>query len=185
MIAREIPLLRRAFYFLRHGETESNLDGTIAGTRDVALTRRGHEQARAAAAVLRDRGVTAIYSSALRRARETADHVARSLGLAVDIIPELGERDWGELEGKPRALRKPGVTSFGAESPDVFQERVRRGLCQIAPSAAPLIVSHSGVFRVLCATLQVPDPGSQLANAQTVRFAPAAEGAAWTLELIR
>jgi len=68
-----IPLLTRPFYFVRHGETVSNLSGTIAGSADVPLTARGRLQAQAAAAQLTSAGVTAIYSSALARARDTAD----------------------------------------------------------------------------------------------------------------
>ena len=36
-----IPLLKRPFYFLRHGESRSNVDDTIAGSIDVPLTERG------------------------------------------------------------------------------------------------------------------------------------------------
>ncbi len=117
--APDIPLLRHAFLFLRHGETEANVRRVVAGSRDVPLTGVGHEQARTAAAALKSRGITAIYSSALQRARDTAGYVARELGLAVQVVPELGERNWGVLEGKPRESRLPGTTPQGAETPEL------------------------------------------------------------------
>src|SRR6476469_6224488 len=36
-----IPLLTRSFYFLRHGQTDSNLRGIVAGSLDVPLTEQG------------------------------------------------------------------------------------------------------------------------------------------------
>ena len=44
----EIPLFMHMFYFLRHGETESNRQKTIAGSLDVELNETGRAQARAA-----------------------------------------------------------------------------------------------------------------------------------------
>jgi 2,3-bisphosphoglycerate-dependent phosphoglycerate mutase len=184
-VVDDIPVLRQPFYFVRHGETQSNADKTIAGWLDVPLSARGRAQANAAAAALPGRGITAIYVSALRRARETAECIASVLALPVNVIHELNERSWGELEGKPRALRVPGVTPAGGETPDVFRQRVLSGLGKIAGDGLPLIVAHSGVFRVLCAVLQVAEPGGQVANAQPVHFLPPSRaGEAWRLSVI-
>jgi probable phosphoglycerate mutase len=178
-----IVLPTRPFYFLRHGETTSNADDTIAGTLDVALTPRGHEQARLAAEALRHHGITAIYSSGLRRARDTADHVARAIGAPVIVIPELGERDWGDLEGKPRALRQGGVTPPGAESPEEFRRRIARALTRIPFDGVPLIVAHSGVFRVFCGLFGLPQREERVANGQPVHFRPSAgSGSPWIME---
>ena len=182
---RAIPLLTRHFYFLRHGETESNVRGIVAGSTDVLLTERGHAQARAAAVRLEHHGVTAIYSSALHRARDTADYVARALGIALTIIPQLAERRWGDLEGKPRELRVPGVTPPGAETPEEFYDRVLEGFSKIGARGTPLIVAHSGVFRVLCRTLGIAEPGDQVANAQPLHCVPPdSQHAAWQVETL-
>jgi probable phosphoglycerate mutase len=179
-----IPLLARPFYFLRHGETESNAAGTIAGSTDVPLTERGHAQARAAAAALENCEITAIYSSGLRRARDSADAIASALKLTVFVIPELGERNWGILEGKPRELRVPGVTPPGAETPEEFTVRVLQGLAKITVEGIPLIVAHSGVFRVLCRTLGIAEPAERIDNARPVRcIPPDAEQPSWRLEV--
>jgi probable phosphoglycerate mutase len=167
-----IPLLSQPFYFVRHGESVSNLDKTVAGSLDVALTARGHEQAQATAAAIEHLGITAIYSSALSRARDTAGYISRVLALPVTIIPELGERNWGELEGQPLALRVRGLIPNGAETPDQFMRRVLRGLAKVDASDKPLIVSHSGVFRVLCRIFGIIESEAPVANAQPLRFVP-------------
>jgi 2,3-bisphosphoglycerate-dependent phosphoglycerate mutase len=173
----------RPFYFLRHGETTSNEQDTIAGTLDVALTARGHDQARLAAAALQDHGITAIYSSGLRRARDTAEYVARAIARPVTVIPELAERDWGDLEGKPRVLRQAGITPPGAETADQFRQRIVRGIARIPADGVPLIVAHSGVFRVLCALLRLPERAERVANGQPVRFQPPdGTESSWTME---
>lgn len=178
-----IPLLSQPFYFVRHGESESNLNQTVAGTRDVALTRRGHEQAQAAAAALEHAGITAIYSSALSRARDTAEYISRVLVLPVTILSDLGERNWGELEGQPLALRVRGLIPNGAETPDQFMRRVLRGLAKVEPSDKPLIVSHSGVFRVLCRIFGIVESAAPIANAHPLRFVPAREpNQPWRME---
>ena len=178
----DIPLLRRSFFFLRHGETEANRHGVVAGSMDVPLTPLGHAQAREAAAALQGQGITAIYTSSLSRARDTADYVAQALGLPVVTIPEIGERNWGILEGKPRALRKPGVTPPGAETPEVYAARVWKGLALVA-GVVPLVVAHSGVFRVLCTALGIPERTNPIANAVPLRCVPPGpEHSEWRFE---
>lgn len=166
-----IALLARAFFFLRHGETEANRSGTIAGCMDVPLTALGHAQARNAAAMLEGQGITAIYASSLSRARDTADYVARALNLPVVVVPEIGERQWGILEGRPRTLRKPGVTPPGAETPATYSARVTKGLASIT-GEIPLVVAHSGVFRVLCSLLGLPERSDAVDNALPLRCTP-------------
>lgn len=180
----QVPILSRPFYFLRHGETQSNADDTVAGSLDVALTSKGLEQAQEAAAALRGKNITAIYSSELRRARDTAHCVANSLSLPVIEIAELAERNWGELEGKPRALRRADVTPAGGETPDIFRNRILRGLARIDARGLPLVVAHSGVFGVLCRLLGIPESSERVANALPVLFIPPLEkGARWTAQI--
>ena len=177
-----IELFKRPFYYLRHGETESNAALLVAGSLDVDLTPLGRKQAEAAAAALADAPITAIYSSPLRRARDTAEPIAQRLKLPVTVIPDIAERTWGTLEGEPRVTRVRGVTPEGAESAEAFRKRVLAGLAQIHGDV-PLIVAHSGVFRVLCRTLEIVETEGPVANALPVRFAPLAEGG-WKVESV-
>jgi len=178
-----IPLFTRSFYFLRHGETDSNVQGIIAGSLDVPLTERGYAQAHAAAGLLQNRGIMEIYSSELRRARATASCVAELLNVPVHMIPGLRERCWGALEGERRELRVAGVTPTGAETPEEFSERVVKALAQINSQGIPLIVAHSGVFRELCKMLNVVCPAERIDNARPVKcVAPASDRLHWRLE---
>lgn len=156
-----------------------NAEHRVAGSIDTALTARGREQALDAAAALAGQPITAIYTSPLQRARDTAMPIARVLGLTVNIIAEIAERDWGVLEGQPRGSRMPGETPEGAETRDVFMRRVLTGFAQI-DSEAPLIVGHSGVYRVLCRALAIVEDANPVGNALPLRCAPLAEGG-WTL----
>ena len=174
-----IPMFRRPFYYLRHGETEANAAGTIAGSLDVELTALGREQARFAARGLADVPITAIYASPLRRARETAQPIAEALGLPVTIVEEIAERNWGDLEGMPRHSHKRGVKPQGGESTEAFTRRVLAGLARI-DAEVPLVVAHSGVFRVLCRTLSIVEPEGPVANCLPLKFEPVAEG--WKVE---
>jgi probable phosphoglycerate mutase len=175
--AADIALFRQAFIFMRHGESEANLADTMAGSLDVALTARGRAQAQAAAALLKDSGISAIYSSTLSRARDTAAYAAALLGLPVIEIAEIGERNWGEAEGKPRAQIRRDLTPAGGETPQQFAERVLRGCAQIEARGLPLLVAHAGVFRVLCRALGLHEPDQPYFNAAPVRIEPA--GSAW------
>jgi broad specificity phosphatase PhoE len=182
--ASAMPLFEREFYFLRHGETEFNRLKLIAGSTDVELNDTGRAQARAAVDLVRPLGISHIVSSGLRRARDTAAIVAATLAIPHAVAAGLAERNWGALEGRPQALRGPGGTPPGAETMDQFISRTRAALAEIdASGGTPLVVAHSGTFRVLCRLLALDAPGDAIANCHPVRFTPPAQAAGrWSLE---
>jgi probable phosphoglycerate mutase len=182
--APAIPLFEREFYFLRHGETEFNRLKLIAGSTDVELNETGRGQARAAVELVRPLGVSHVASSGLQRARDTAAIVAAALGIPHAVVAGLAERSWGALEARPQALRGPGTTPPGAETLEQFISRTRAALAEIDASGTPLIVAHSGTFRVLCRLLAL-DAGEPISNCHPVRFAPPAQiGGKWSLDLL-
>lgn len=88
-------------YFVRHGESEANTRHVISNrASSFALTSLGREQAHALARRLGDVPVTALFSSPVRRARETAEILAGSLGLPYQVTEALREYDCGILEEK-------------------------------------------------------------------------------------
>ena len=180
----KVPLFDRPFYYLRHGESEANRLKIIAGSLDVDLNDTGREQARAAIALLRPLGITHVVSSGMKRARETAAIVAGALELPHAIVPGLAERNWGDLEGKPRAVRKRGAQPPGAETPEQFAARTRAALAQVESRGVPLVVAHSGTFRVLCRLLGLEESEQPVSNCRPVRFVPPTRpDGSWTLEL--
>ena len=180
---RDIALLRAPFYFLRHGETEWNRLGLVAGSTDVALNETGWAQARHAAERLQQSGIDALWSSPLKRALDTSGCIAELLRLEVAVVEDLAERDWGALEGKPRALRAHGACPPGGESLETFRQRTLRGLASIRPSRVPLVVAHSGTFRVLAALLGLPVDAAPVTNGAPLRLRnDAAQTGRWICE---
>jgi broad specificity phosphatase PhoE len=91
------------FWYLRHGQTDWNVQGLSQGNVDIPLNETGLEQAKQAAVKMRHRGIVSIVSSPLSRARVTAEIVAEALGVDVILEPDLREVSWGVQEGKPLA----------------------------------------------------------------------------------
>ncbi|MFE5117999.1 bifunctional RNase H/acid phosphatase [Streptomyces sp. NPDC056669] len=90
------------FVLLRHGETPLTPEKRFSGSggTDPGLSDVGRHQAERVAAALAARGtIQAIVTSPLRRCRETADAVARRLGLDVRVEEGLRETDFGAWEG--------------------------------------------------------------------------------------
>ena len=87
-------------YIVRHGETEQNAEGLLQGKSGGNLNKKGIEQARLTALALRNKDITAIHSSNLDRALDTALIISDLIGAV--LIPEnqLRERNLGNLELK-------------------------------------------------------------------------------------
>ncbi|MFI9590042.1 bifunctional RNase H/acid phosphatase [Nonomuraea sp. NPDC052265] len=86
---------------LRHGETPLSIERRFSGLGDAELTANGLAQAAAAAERLSREPYRpdVIVSSPLKRARQTAEAVARRTGLDVGVDEDLREADFGAWEG--------------------------------------------------------------------------------------
>src|SRR5918997_2541703 len=84
---------------VRHGQSQGNAEGRFGGHSATPLSELGRAQAEAVARTLAAEGVTAIYSSDLLRAVETARPLARALGLEVNCSDAFRERSVGRMEG--------------------------------------------------------------------------------------
>jgi len=139
----------------RHGETDWNREGRWQGWADPPLNDAGREQARTLAEQLRTTPVDAVYSSDLRRARETAEIVAAPHEVPVITDPGLREIDIGSWSGLTRAEieeRFPDGTRPDGETRVQHQARVVATVERIArehAGARLLIVSHGGTMRAL------------------------------------
>ena len=145
---------------IRHGECSWNKERRIQGCRsDTSLNERGKAQAEKMARALKEEKVTAIYSSPLNRAVNTAQPLARARRLEVNIDPDLKEIDAGELEGlSEEELRKhygefwkewrkgSGSTRVpGGESLEELQRRGWRSIQRIMerhPDGVVVVFSH-------------------------------------------
>jgi 2,3-bisphosphoglycerate-dependent phosphoglycerate mutase len=89
---------------VRHGETEANRRSCFATSNEIPLTDPGRRQAEELAREIRSRFVPhTLYSSPFRRAVETAAIIGSHLGLGVNVLPGIHERDFGSLRGYPYA----------------------------------------------------------------------------------
>lgn len=85
---------------LRHTAVAAHWRGRCYGASDVALSAEGRAAARHLAATLEGSGITRLQASPLRRARFLGGLLARRLGLPLEIVPALAERDFGDWEGQ-------------------------------------------------------------------------------------
>ncbi|MDQ3920577.1 MAG: histidine phosphatase family protein [Acidobacteriota bacterium] len=84
---------------VRHGQSQGNAERRFGGHSPTPLSELGRRQAEATARSLASEGVTAIYSSDLLRAVQTAEPLARATGLEINRTSAFRERSVGLLEG--------------------------------------------------------------------------------------
>ena len=153
--------------FIRHGKDDENFRG---GWSNLGLVPEGVEQAKQLAGDFNEKrveyGITKIVSSDLPRAKETADILAKELGLAVVTEERLREADNGRLAGmqNAEALEKyPGVFWSilepdecypDGESPNQFFTRIQKWFeaflneCKDEEGNV-LVVTHGGVINIV------------------------------------
>jgi len=164
---------------IRHGETPWNVDTRIQGQLDIGLNDTGKWQAQCVGRALREEHITAIYSSDLARAFETAQAIAQSNLLAdrLSVVRHTGlrERHFGHLQGqtwqeieagwpddaKLWRGRDPHWSPVGGESLTVLRAR-------IASCVHALASQHLGEQIVLVAHGGVMDALYRLATQQTI-----------------
>ncbi len=167
----------RTFWLLRHGATEKHSGKVIMGRYDARLSDQGRAQMaemgrRLAAEALK---ASALYVSPLRRARDSAEIVNRSLRLPIREAEDFSEISLGAWDGRliedvkkewPAEYARRGeyLMSYrfdeGSESFYMVQHRVRRGLLELLKaddSPDILILSHAGVIKCLWGMLQGRD----------------------------
>jgi broad specificity phosphatase PhoE len=87
---------------VRHGENRANLTKEFSYRLiDYPLTPKGRLQAQQTADYLRAFEVSHVFSSPLKRARETADIIAEAVGTGVTELEVFRELDVGRLEAEP------------------------------------------------------------------------------------
>ncbi len=159
-------------FLARHGETDWNRELRFQGHRDPPLNETGRRQARELAERLAGEELVWVYSSSLRRALETAELVARPLGLPLSSEDGLREVDTGSWSGLtraeieeryPEAFRRWLDYGPGWEDGESYEEmagRVAATLDLLAarhPGERILVVTHGGPVRAAQAhALKIP-----------------------------
>jgi probable phosphoglycerate mutase len=154
-------------YLARHGQTAYNLEGRFQGQQPVPLDATGRAQALELAERAVAYGFCALWSSPLLRARETADAVARRIGLEPQEDARLMETDAGNWTNRSfvdvRAEAPARFDAFVAASPEFAfpggesfadqEVRVAAALADIEDGPLPaLVVCHGMVIRAALAS---------------------------------
>lgn len=87
---------------VRHGKSEWNLKGLWTGWTDVSLAPVGQADARETARLIEDIQIDTVFTSKLKRAKETWEEMNKVLKRKVPVIESeaLNERDYGDFTGK-------------------------------------------------------------------------------------
>lgn len=153
---------------IRHGENDYVKKGRLAGRMPgVHLNEKGRTQAQAIAERLGSAPIKAVYSSPMERAMETAEPLAKALGLEIVSRPGLIEIDVGEWEDKkikglsrlkvwrmvqfhPSLMRFPGGEAFADAQQRIVQELLDL-VAQHEPKDILACISHSDPIKLAIA----------------------------------
>jgi broad specificity phosphatase PhoE len=158
-------------YIVAHTQSQHHVDGLVGGWYDTPLTGLGQAQAKKVAArvlALAGGRPVEIFSSDLKRARQTADAIAAQLGGPIVEMPDLRERSMGIAGGKPDAWLQEHVEHAGrdgdrldhrdgiggAETKREFLTRLYRAMDAIVtrPCATQIVVTHGFALTYLVAS---------------------------------
>jgi broad specificity phosphatase PhoE len=149
------------------------------GPADPGLAGRGREQAARLVTALAGDEVTALYTSPLRRARETAAPLEQALGVRAQVEPGIAEFDSGDSSyvpveelkaaGDPRweMLARGDLYSAGVD-PVAFRARVVDAVQAIAarhPGGRAVLFTHAGAINAAA--------GEVLGQQRAIWMAPA------------
>jgi 2,3-bisphosphoglycerate-dependent phosphoglycerate mutase len=167
----------RLLVLVRHGQSEWNLKNLFTGWKDVDLTEKGIEEARAGGRKLKAQGLQfdIAFTSALKRAQRTLDLILEQIGqtnLPVMQDQALNERDYGDLVGlnKDDARKKwgeeqvhfwrrsydvapPGGESLKDTAARVLPYYIQEILPRVLRGERVLVAAHGNSLRALAMVL--------------------------------
>ncbi len=156
--------ISRSFYFIRHGQTDWNVQKKLQGSVDTVLNEVGKEQARASIPYFKNLKIDLIVSSPLKRAFETSEIIAEAIGCSIETNDNLRERYCGFGEGRDYTKFQEGyeknpeqdfsIDEIGfyvpkdAEQFNDFKERILKTIDQIVTqhSGKNILISGHGIF---------------------------------------
>ncbi len=139
---------------VRHGETLWNREWRIQGHQDVPLSPDGVEQARRLARRLASERLTAVWSSDLGRARETAEIIADPHGLQVVATPLLREVNMGQWESLT------GEEIMAAHGEEVWLRFRQDSIAHRPPDAEPWESAYARLLEALAAVREAHAEGT-------------------------
>jgi probable phosphoglycerate mutase len=155
---------------VRHAETVWHADNKYAGHTDIPLTELGHLQAQELIKWAREIKPSAIYSSDLIRAIDTARPLGDALGMEIKIDKRLREVNFGEIEGLTQLemrekhpelyenylIAPANVQMPGGESGKIALDRARPAVMELIHENNDqdiILVSHGTLIRLIACEL--------------------------------
>ncbi len=159
---------KQTLLFIRHGQTTWNVKGLLPGQLPgIELTDTGREQAQRLAEALKVLPITAVISSPLERARDTANYIAQIQGVDIEFDERLKDTDVGHWAGKDynklhqedpawkEFTRDPTHAPEGVETFPQVQQRAMAGveawLKEHTGGGYAVFVAHADVVKLLLA----------------------------------
>ena len=154
-------------FLVRHGQTDSNLQGRWQGWDGIPLNQQGEREATLIARRLAqtEEGIAALYASPLRRAWQTAERIGEVLNLSPVPHDGLKEINFGQISGitldefwerfpdlykRWRDKMDLTFTFPGGEQRTHFFQRVGEAMEEIVerhPDQKVVVVAHGGTLR--------------------------------------
>lgn len=157
-------------YFIRHAQSEANLQDILASRQDFPLTEKGRQDAAAIASEFKEIAqLDRIVCSPLIRAQQTAEPIAKAFGLEVETDERIAEQDIGvfagmtyaELDDRPdymhdRSRRWDWVPEGGGESYEMISKRLEPLFQSLENREGDniLFVTHAVTMRLIKAILE-------------------------------
>lgn len=165
----------KKIYIIRHGQTDFNLQSIVQGSGvDSSLNERGQAQARAFFDHYKTVPFDKVYTSSLKRTRETVQGFL-DLGIPSEALSGLNEISWGTKEGfkitpdedqyyhymlRQWQLGNTTLKIEGGESPDDVVKRMQPAIDHImarTEEQTVLVCMHGRAIRILlCLLLHYP-----------------------------
>lgn len=164
--------------FIRHGETDQNVEARWIGRTDPDLSENGRQKAKELAEEI-SKDFDVIITSPLKRAKETAEILNSELNVELIENDLLMERDFGNLENKTWSEFKAEFPEEAAKNNPSFQANLDKGesIEQVEARVEkfidwltmqgfknPLIATHAGIIRVLERKLNNETPEESRGN---------------------
>lgn len=164
----QVVMKKQTLLLVRHGQTVWNVEHRLPGQLPgVVMNEIGRQQAARLAEALTVIPISAIISSPLERAYDTAEYIAKGRELTIQKEPELMDTDIGNWAGQvieevskkdpawKEYVRDPTVAPEGVETFPQVQQRVvaaveRWRACEEV-GAYPVFVAHADIVKLLVA----------------------------------
>jgi broad specificity phosphatase PhoE len=140
----------------RHGKTLENEAGIVQGQMQGRLSTLGKRQAGRLAARLSKEKISAVYSSDLARAADTAKIIARKHKLKVRTLKEYREADFGRLTGRNKTEIDWNKIPRSVESTTSLRKRAKKTLDLLYrrhKDECVVLVGHGGINRAMIALI--------------------------------